>query len=159
MPHRAAMTSRAGILNPRSRRPRRERLRRPEPRHPSQTSNPSNPGFVLRPATGAGRCRTLNMKKRNQKSPKASVPPPHQFSVSARSAPHFLESSHFDRSKETRHEWATRIVLQIKEGILRQIAAQSTPRPPETGGPPQQPVAGDIHPATVPKTPDINKTQ
>ena len=98
------------------------------------------------------------MKKRNQKSPKASVPPPHQFSVSARSAPIFLESSHFDRSKETGAEWRARVILQIKEGLLRQIAAQSTPPPPETGAPPRQPVAGDIHPATVPKHPDINKT-
>ena len=86
------------------------------------------------------------------------MPPPHQFSVSARSAPIILESCHFDRSKETQHEWATRIVLQIKEGLLRQIAAQSTPPLPETGAPPRQPVAGDIHPATVPKNPYFDKT-
>ena len=99
------------------------------------------------------------MKKRNQKSPKASTPAPHQFSVSARSAPIFLESSHYDPSKETEDEWVERVILQVKEGLLRQIAAQSTPPPPETGAPPRQPVAGDIHPATVPKNPDINKTQ
>ena len=50
-----------------------------------------------------------------------------------------------------------RVILQVKEGLLRQIAAQSTPPPPETGAPPRQPVAGDIHPATVPKHPDFNK--
>jgi hypothetical protein len=99
------------------------------------------------------------MKKRNQKSTKASTPAPHQFSVSARSAPIVLESCHFDPTKETRDDWATRMVRQVKEGLLRQIAAQSAPRSPETGAPPQQPVAGDIHPATVPKNPDINKTQ
>ena len=69
------------------------------------------------------------MKKRNQKSPKASTPAPHQFSVSARSAPIFLESSHYDPSKESKDEWVERVILQVKEGLLRQIAAQSTPPP------------------------------
>ena len=50
------------------------------------------------------------------------------------------------------------MVRLVKEGFLRQIAAQSTPPPPETGAPPQQPVAGDIHPATVPKNPYFDKT-
>lgn len=50
------------------------------------------------------------------------------------------------------------MVQQVKEGFLRQIAAQSTPRPPEAGAPLQQPVAGDIHPATVPKNPYFDKT-